>query len=330
MRAGASRRLLIPGLVAGYLALAPAPTASAAPHMVIVAGLGGEPDYAAAFAEQAAAAARAGEPVAASVTLLHGESATRASIREALAGRTVSGTAEPVVLVLIGHGSYDDEHYRFNVLGPDPTAEDLAAWLSPLPAERQLVVLATSASGAAVDVLEQEGRAVIAATRDGRERNAVVFGRFWVAALAEAQADTDKDGRIDADEAFRFAEQAVAAHYEGAQRIATEHPRAEGLTVGFTLAALAERPGALTDVGPATFAGRRAELLDEIDALRAAKDRYAEEDYFSALQELLLELSAAERGSAMRRPVEPRSRPDGIELRPSRGTAPPSSALGDP
>lgn len=274
------------------LALALAPAAAAAQHMVIVAGLGGEPDYASAFVEQAQATANAVERLATGVTLLVGDDAGRDGIRTAFAAHEESPADEPVVVVLIGHGSYDGEHYRFNVPGPDPTAEDLAGWLRGLPAERQLVVVATSASGAAVDVLKTDGRAVIAATKDGQEANAVVFGRFWARALTEPRADIDKDGRIDADEAFRFAEQAVARHYEDAQRIATEHPRSDGDTTRFELAAISGASG--LDAAPGPAGGRRDELLAEIDALRAAKGRQAEDEYFATLQELLLELSAVE------------------------------------
>ena len=263
-----------------------------APQVLVVAGLGGEADYATAFVDQAQRVARAAESVGADVTLLVGDEARGEDIRRALAELASAGGTARWVVTLIGHGSYDGEAYRFNVPGPDPTAHDLAAWLAPVPAAPQLVVLATSSSGAAVEVLksEERERAVVSATRDGGEQNAVVFGGFWAAALGEPRADVDKNGRIDADEAFAFAEQAVAAHYEDAQRIATEHPRTEGALAGFPLATLAGR----ADATPAA-AGRRAELLAEVDALRDAKDDYAEEDYFAALQELLLELAALER-----------------------------------
>ena len=257
--------------------------------MVIVAGLGGEPVYAAAFVEQAQATANAVEHLAGGVTLLIGDDAGRDGIRDAFAAHRESPPEDPVVVVLIGHGSYDGEHYRFNVPGPDPTADDMAEWLAALPSERQLVVLATSASGAAIDVLKDDERAVIAATKDGHEANAVVFGRFWAAALTERRADIDKDGRIDADEAFRFVEQAVARHYEDAQRIATEHPRREGDIVRFELSTIGGESAL-----DASAAARREELLVEIEALRNAKGRHAEEEYFATLQELLLELSAVE------------------------------------
>ena len=284
-------RLGVTSLVA-CVVVALAPVASAAPHVVVVAGLGGEAAYASAFVEQAQATASAAERLAAGVTLLLGEDAGRDGIRDAFVAHEKSPTDEPVVVVLIGHGSYDGEHYRFNVPGPDPTAADFAGWLAGLPAERQLVELATSASGAAIDVLKTEGRAVVAATKDGHEANAVVFGRFWAAALTEPRADIDKDGRIDADEAFRFAEQAVARHYEDAQRIATEHPRSDGDMTRFELAAISE--ASASDAAPGSAGARRDELLAEIDALRAAKGRQAEDEYFATLQELLLELSAVE------------------------------------
>ena len=286
---GMGRHLAILALVVG-------PAVAAAPRVLIVAGLGGEPDYASAFLEQAEAAARSAESIHAAVTVLSGEHARAEAIRAALADIAPDATND-LVLVLIGHGSYDEEHYRFNVPGPDPTADEIAEWLLGVPAKQQLVVLATSASGAAVDTLEGEGRAVVAATRDGSERNAVVFGRFWVAALQDTRADVDKDGRIDADEAFRFTEQAVAAHYEEAQRIATEHPRRVGRTERFALAVLAEHglATALGDPALASFVDRRDELLAEIDDLRATKSDYPEEDYFAGLQELLLELAAVER-----------------------------------
>jgi len=280
------------GLAGACTALALAPHTFAAPHVVVVAGLGGEPDYASAFVEQAQATANAVEELAAGVTLLVGEDAGRDGIRDAFESHRESRAEDPVVVVLIGHGSYDGEHYRFNVPGPDPTADDLAEWLAHLPSGRQLVVLATSASGAAVGVLKDERRAVIAATKDGGEANAVVFGRYWAAALTEPRADVDKDERIDADEAFRFVEQAVTRHYEDAQRIATEHPRSEGDTARFELATISERGALDATSGPA--AARRDELLAEIDALRKAKGRQAEEEYFATLQELLLELSAVE------------------------------------
>ena len=263
-------------------------------RMVVVAGLGGEPDYARAFAQHGDVSARHAEAAGATVTLLTAEAASGEAIRDAIeAIARESNETDTVVVQLIGHGTFDGEHYRFNVPGPDPTAADLADWLKPVTAKRQLAVIATSASGAAQETLQREGRAVITATRHGRERNASLFAGFWVEALNAPAADLDKDDRISADEAFRFAEREVASYYEEQQRIATEHPRLEGDAGTFILARTApEEP-----VEPASvhLVSRVEELTGAIDALRADRRVLSDDDYFTKLQELLLELAKVDR-----------------------------------
>src|SRR5947208_10737789 len=96
-----------------------------------------------------------------------------------------------------------------------------------IPARRQLIVNTTSASGGAIPALERPGRAVIAATKSGSERNATVFARYWVEALRDPTADTDKNETISALEAYRYAEQKTAQFYETQKRLATEHAMLE-------------------------------------------------------------------------------------------------------
>ncbi len=259
-------------------------------RVLVVTGLGGEPDFARAFALQGDACARHAEAAGATVTLLKAEAANREAIRNAI-GTIARESAETdaFVVQLIGHGTFDGEHYRFNVPGPDPTALELAAWLKTVTAKRQLAVIATSASGAAQEPLRREGRAVITATRHGRERNASLFGGFWAEALDASAADLDKDERISADEAFRFAERAVASYYEDQQRIATEHPRLEGDAQPFILARTA--PEETLEPASVHLASRVDELTAAIDALRADRRVLTDDDYFEKLQELLLELA---------------------------------------
>ena len=280
-------------LLAGLVAAAACPS-GAETRMLIVAGLGGEPDYARAFADQADAAARHAEAAGAIVTLLTEESARREHVRNAIAAMVdQSAEGDAVVIHLIGHGTFDEEHYRFNVPGPDPTAEDLAGWLEPLSAKRQLAVVATSASGAAQEPLKREGRAVITATRNGRERNATVFGGFWTDALVEPGADLDKDERISAEEAFRFAERAVADHFEDNERIATEHPRLEGDAAAFVLARTA--PEERVDPELVQMVGRVDQLTQAIAELKADRRVLTDDEYFARLQDLLMELAQIER-----------------------------------
>lgn len=273
---------------------------SAQTRMLVVTGLGGEPGYARVFVEQGKACARHAEATGAEVTLLTDEAADREGIRREIENIAAKSSPSDMVIVqLIGHGTFDDEHYRFNVPGPDPTAEDIAAWLAPVTAKRQLAVIATSAGGAALGPLQHDGRAVITATRHGRERNASRFGGFWVQALDAPGADTDKDRRISADEAFRFAERAVADYYEDRQRIATEHPRLEGDAGRFIVART--EPEAAVEPALVRLASRVDELTAAIDALKADRRVLTEEDYFARLQELLVQLATVDREMRMHR-----------------------------
>ena len=64
----------------------------------------------------------------------------------------------------------------------------------------------TSASGGSVHALQRQNRTVITATKAGTEKNATVFARYWIEALRDPAADTDKNEVITALEAFKFAE----------------------------------------------------------------------------------------------------------------------------
>ena len=279
--------------------------------MLVVAGLGGEPAYAEAFASNARAAANHAEQSGATVTLLHGDDARGEAIQDALRDIAGKADAEDLAIVqLIGHGSWDEEHYRFNIPGPDSTADDLAAWLATVPA-RKVLILATSASGAAIDALQTANATVLAATRDGRERNAVLFGHYWTQALASASADVDKDQRISAEEAFDFAAQAVAGRYQSEGRIATEHARREGPKANATLALLSggDARRAL-DPALAALVERSDALSDEVERLKSQKTTLDEDDYFARLQELLLELAQVERQLQGRHEANERSSED--------------------
>lgn len=280
---------------AGWLSLilAVALPTSAATRTLVVSGLGGEAKYAEAFLAMAESAAQSARGTGAEVTLLTGADATRERIRDALAelGR-VSAEEDMVVVHLFGHGTYDGETYRFNVPGPDPTDEELSQWLGALPPARQLVVIATSASGALAEPLRREGRTVIAATKSGTEQSAVVFGDYWLEALRAPSADTNKDGAVGAAEAFRFASAAVERHFEARGLMATEHARLEGPESGILVSRL--EPESLPDADSRLLAARRSEIEEAIAGLRDERDSMEIDAYFARLQELLLELAVIE------------------------------------
>jgi len=103
--------------------------ARAATYYVIVAGLGGEPDYQQRFIEAAKDLDRVfkGYGESAHVYTLTGAQSTAAQLRDTLNSIARDAKADDdFVLVLIGHGSFDGVEYKFNLVGPDIAATQIA------------------------------------------------------------------------------------------------------------------------------------------------------------------------------------------------------------
>jgi hypothetical protein len=268
-------------------------TSHAETRALIAAGLGGNADYDEEFQRHAGRLADGLADVSDDVTLLTGEDAGTAGIRDALSGMTGRLTGKDVLLfVFVGHGTWDGERFRFNVTGRDFTAEDLRDWLDAAPADHQIVIVTGASSGAAQDVLADEKRTVITATRSGEQRNATVFGRFFTAALKEDEADLDKDQRITALEAYRYAEARITRFYEGEGEMTTENPVQSGPDPVLVLALLDDAPPSDPLLDPLLEEREALEL--DIAFLRENKDDYSVDDYYAALQALLLELATIE------------------------------------
>jgi len=273
------------------LLLLVAVSAQAATRVVTVAGLGGEPDYVQRFAAWAQDIAK----VTKSQTLV-GPDATRERLRVTLG--KVAETAVPqddFVLILIGHGTFDGVDYKFNLPGPDITAAELAQLLSRIKAGRQLVVNTTSASGAFLAALQAENRVLISATKSGTERNATVFARYWLAALQDSAADTDKNETITAREAFQYAEQKTKGFYETQKRLATEHPQLwegrPGLAGRFMVLRFGSVDAAWNNPARRALIEKKEDLEQKIDKLKYEKAAMPATEYKKQLTALLLELA---------------------------------------
>ena len=250
----------------GALLLATAGALRAETFYLTIAGLGGEQEYEQRFAGWASDLDKIfkSEP-ASQVTTLSGAQATRANI-EAKLGEFAKQTKpdDHLVLLMIGHGSFDESDYKFNIPGPDITATELASLLDKIPAQ-QTVIDMTSASGGAISILQKSKRVLVTATKSGTEKNAVVFPRYFIEALHDPAADADKNEVITVLEAFRYAEEKTAKFYDEAKRLATEHPLLEDVGKGDGVKA----PG--VENGEGMLAGRFA-LLHTGSAVAMAKD----------------------------------------------------------
>jgi hypothetical protein len=225
-----------------------------------------------------------------------------------LAGRVKK---EDLVFVFIdGHGSCDGKTYKLNLVGPDPTAETLAALLYSIPAQRFVILNATNCSGGSVPALSQEGRVVITATKSGTEKNQTHMGRFFIDAFKDNAADSDKNGRVSIMEAFSYTSKKVEAYYSSEGNLQTEHPvlddngdakandkpspeNGDGLLAGNIFLDAGVPSGIQKDMTAEQQELARAarELEKQIEALKYSKDRMTGAEYENKLEDLFLRLA---------------------------------------
>jgi hypothetical protein len=198
------------------------------PSVIIVVGASGGAEFASNFVHQASLWQKACAAANADAITLGLESSSAGGatndcelLRQALAQAPKEG-ADPLWLVMIGHGTFDGKEARFNVRGPDVSASELALWLQPF--HRALAVIDTTSSSAPfLNKLSGPKRVIITATRSGSEKNYTRFGQYFAEAITDPAADLDKDGAISLLEAFLTASRQAAAFYRGEGRLATEH-----------------------------------------------------------------------------------------------------------
>jgi len=296
--------LLAPVLLLGSV------VARADSYYLTVAGLGDEPDYEQRFATWASDLGKLlkNEP-GAKVDVLSGKDATKANMEAKL--KAIAGQAkadDTFMLVLIGHGTFDDLDYKFNLPGPDISATELAALLDKIQA-RQVIVNTTSASGGSLATLQKNKRVVITATKSGTEKNATVFARFFVEALRDPAADTDKNEVVSALEAFDYASQKTKKYFETNKHLATEHALIEDTGKGegqatasvengegllarrFNILHLGSIAAIANNPDKQKLLKRKDELETAIDELKYRKAAMTTAEYTSQMRLNLLELA---------------------------------------
>jgi hypothetical protein len=273
--------------------------ASAANHTFIVAGLGGEAEYEERFREQANAIAAFARKAAGEeqVVALSGAEATREAVKSGLVELAKRVNADDAVtIVLIGHGSFDGEEYRFNVPGPDLTASELGELFDTLPANDQLIVNATSASGAVIDRWRRPQRVLITATKNGGERTATRFAQHWTQAATTSAADVNKDDLVTAAEAFEYANRQVEAAFKADVSLATEHARIAGDDADrYAVARFGAARASSGDPEVAALLTQRGALELELNAVKDRKASLAEEAYYNELEVVLVKLALLQR-----------------------------------
>lgn len=302
-------------------------------HVLVVSGLGGEPQYSEQFVDwglkMVDAAEEAGIPAQnvrflaedpeAAPGRIDGRS-TRQEVEQAFRELAMQSPPEDRVLVLlIGHGGGAGAEARVSLPGRSLRASEYRALLDQLAPRTVALVNAASASGDFIPILSAEGRIVVTATRSSRQRNAALFGGYFVEAYGGEEADTDRDGRVSLLEAFQYARIETDRYYQDRGLITSETALLEDRTEGSG----EPEPGSESGVGqlaarfflesvvPTVITGddataerlrvlyaEQGRLEEEVARLRQREESLRPEAYQEALEQLLVQL--AQTGSEIR------------------------------
>ncbi|WP_010582216.1 hypothetical protein [Schlesneria paludicola] len=196
--------------------------------LIVVVGASGIPQYEISFYQWAERWESAAKEAGVAVTVIgkhRGEFTIEGTdydrLRTALKDAE-SETQRELWIVLIGHGTFDKRVAKFNLRGPDVSANELAQWLQPIRRPTAIINCA-SASGPFISLLSGPGRVVVTATKAGSEINFTRFGDYLSQAIGNPNADLDKDHQTSLWEAFLTASRKTAEYYDTDGRVATEH-----------------------------------------------------------------------------------------------------------
>jgi len=285
---------------------------------LIITGLGGLPEYEETFLgwgseTQAVFRDRPGSKI----YYLDGRTQKKPDILNTLNSISSSASLDEIWMFLIGHASYDNGQYKFNISGPDLTDDEIENFLNSLGDTRVFLIAATSASGVLASKLTRANRVIVTATKGQTEKQPPLFMSFFLEAVVSGAADTDRSGRVSLLEAYLFSQQKVADWFEEKGRIRTEHALLEDngrVRLGDKQDPLQENPGIgatllasmaylsppleqiYTSQRAAELAARRVRIEREIEDLKFRKTQLPEAEYYRQLEEFLIELATLNEG----------------------------------
>jgi hypothetical protein len=233
--------------------------------------------------------------------------ATAENVRRTLASIRDRMTRDDLlIVVLIGHGTFDGIDAKFNLVGPDLESAEWSALLRPVPG-RVVVVNTTSASFPFLERLAAARRIVITATDSSAQRFDTVFPEYFIRALTEPAADIDKNGRISIWETFAAASGNVRRHYQQRGQLSTERallddtgdgigrevgdPGDDGSHASRTYLDAAPPGAAPTDEVLLKLLQRRAVLEGDVEDLRIRKTFLPPAEYAKEFERIMIELA---------------------------------------
>jgi hypothetical protein len=237
--------------------------------------------------------------------------ATAANVRKYLATlRRTLGRDDLLLIVLIGHGTFDGVDAKFNLVGPDMESGEWATLLRGMPG-RLVMVNTAAASFPFLERLTGPRRVVISATDSVAQRFDTVFPEHFITALSDDGADIDKNGRISIWEAFAFAGAGVRRYYQQRGQLTTERPllddngdglgrEAAGQGEDGSLASRTYLDEPAPDAPPTDevllqLLQKRAALEAEVEDLKVKKAFMQPLEYAAEFERLMIELAKVSR-----------------------------------
>lgn len=214
---------------------------------------------------------------------------------------------DTLMVLLLGHGTFDGVDAKFNLTGPDLSAGEWKDVMDGI-AGRIVLINTTGASFPFLEALSGRGRVVITATDSAAQRFSTVFPEYFIRSLVDGTSDFDKNGRVSIFEAFSAASAGVRQHYEQRGQLSTERPlldddgdgigRESGAPGGDgTLARtvyLDPEPGTApgaSDPDRAALERQRLALEARLESLKERKASMPGDEYQAELERILIELA---------------------------------------
>jgi hypothetical protein len=275
-------------------------------HLLVITGVPGDEEHAQQFQKWAAGfidGAKKKDAVPdGNIALLADKGSTREGVEKAFADLVARAKPnDSVVVLLIGHGSFNGTQGAFNLPGPDLTVAEWTKLLDKLSAQRVAFVNTASSSGAFLPAIASPGRVVVTATKTGGERNETQFPEYFVAAFTDAAADRDRNGHVSVGEAFEYAKAKVTQAFQQKGLLLTEHATMdEGAGPDSRLAATiflgtGRAEGALaadtSDPAVRALADEKNAIEQQIAALKLKKTALGEAQYDAQMEKLLTDLA---------------------------------------